>query len=86
MTSNPAECFVYITPPGDVLAVTAGKFVLEEIRKGDPLGRFVYGKYYLDNSRAVPIDPIESKLSGTTYETVRLGGVFGALRDAGLDF
>ena len=73
MTSNPAECFVYITLPGDVSAVTAGKFVLEETRQGDPLGRFVYGKSYLDNPRAVPIDPIELKLSGTTYETVRLG-------------
>jgi len=41
MTSNPAECFVYITLPGDVSAVTAGKFVLEETRQGDPLGRFV---------------------------------------------
>ena len=72
MTSNPAECFVYITLPGGVSAVTAGKFVLEETRQGDPLGRFVYGKSYLDNPRAVPIDPIELKLSGTTYETVRL--------------
>jgi serine/threonine-protein kinase HipA len=86
MTSNPVECFVYITLPGDVSAVTAGKFVLEETRQGDPLGRFVYGKSYLDNPRAVPIDPIELKLSGTTYETVRLDGVFGALRDAGPDF
>jgi serine/threonine-protein kinase HipA len=86
MTSNPAECFVYITLPGDVSAVTAGKFVLEETRQGDPLGRFVYGKSYLDNPRAVPIDPIELKLSGSTYETVRLDGVFGALRDAGPDF
>jgi len=86
MTSNPAECFVYITLTGDVSAVTAGKFVLEETRQGDPLGRFVYGKSYLDNPRAVPIDPIELKLSGTTYETVRLDGVFGALRDAGPDF
>lgn len=86
MTSNPAECFVYITLPGDTSAVTAGKFVLEETRQGDPLGRFVYGKSYLDNPRAVPIDPIELKLSGTTYETVRLDGVFGALRDAGPDF
>ena len=72
MTSNPAECFVYITLPGDVSAITAGKFVLEETRQGDPLGRFVYGKSYLDNPRAVPIDPIELKLSGITYETVRV--------------
>lgn len=87
MTSNPvSECFVYITLPGDVSAVTAGKFVLGNNRMGDPLGRFVYGRSYLENPRAVPIDPLELKLTDATYETVQLNGVFGALRDAGPDF
>lgn len=87
MTSNPAsECFVYITLPNEVSAVTAGKFLLDKTRAGDPLGRFVYGRSYLANARAVPIDPVELKLSAKTYETVQLNGVFGALRDAGPDF
>src|SRR6476646_7481099 len=86
MTSNRApECFVYITLPGAVAAVTAGKFLLETNRAGAPFGRFVYGRSYLNNSNAVPIDPVELALSDTTYETVRLNGVFGALRDAGPD-
>jgi len=87
MTSDSAsECFVYITLPGAVSAVTAGRLVLETTRRGDPLGRFVYGRSYLANPKAVPIDPVELKLSGETYETVQLNGVFGALRDAGPDF
>lgn len=87
MTSDSArECFVYITLPGAVSPITAGRFVLDETRAGVPFGRFVYGRSYLDNPRAVEIDPVELKLSRRTYETVRLKGVFGALRDAGPDY
>jgi serine/threonine-protein kinase HipA len=84
-SSRPTECFVYITLPGAREAVTAGRFVLEQTRSGDALGRFVYGRSYLGNPDAVEIDPIELKLSDQTYETVRMNGVFGALRDAGPD-
>ena len=87
MTSSAvSECFVYITLPGEVAPITAGRFVLDKNRTGIPLGRFVYGRSYLENLRAVPIDPVELKLSRNTYETVRLNGVFGALRDASPDF
>lgn len=87
MTSNPAsECFVYITLPGGVTAVTAGRFVLSTTRTGTPFGQFVYGKSYLQNPSALPIDPVELHLSEKTYETVQLNGVFGALRDSGPDF
>lgn len=87
MSSNSArECFVYITLPGKTSAITAGKFVLEQTDAGTPLGRFVYGQSYLKNAEAVPIDPVELKLSNETYSTVHLKGVFGALRDAGPDY
>ena len=87
MTSKFAkECFVYITLPGETSAVTAGRFVLDDNPMGGSRGRFVYGRSYLENPRAVPIDPVELKLIGRTYETVQLNGVFGALRDAGPDF
>lgn len=72
--------------PGTNEFVTAGRFVLEPDRTGVPVGRFVYGKSYLDNPDAVPIDPIELKLANTTYQTTALKGVFGALRDAGPDY
>lgn len=87
MTSkSPAECFVYITLPGETESVTAGKFELTQDRRGNALGRFVYGKTYLARGNAVAIDPIELKLAGETYETARLNGVFGALRDSGPDY
>jgi serine/threonine-protein kinase HipA len=86
MTFNPAsECFVYITLPRAVSAVAAGKFVLYTNRAGAPLGKFVYGRSYLNNPKALPIDPLELLLSDKTYETAQLNGVFGALRDAGPD-
>jgi serine/threonine-protein kinase HipA len=86
MTSNPAsECFVYITLPRAVSAVIAGRFVLTANRAGTPVGKFVYGRSYLNNPKSVPIDPVELHLSEKTYETVQLNGVFGALRDAGPD-
>jgi serine/threonine-protein kinase HipA len=81
-----SECFVYITLPGQTQAVTAGRFVLTKDRRGGVQGRFAYGTHYLARSNAVAIDPFELKLSDETYETNRLGGVFGALRDAGPDY
>jgi serine/threonine-protein kinase HipA len=87
MTSSPAsECFVYITLPRAISAVTAGRFVLTTNRAGAPLGKFVYGRSYLNNPKRVPIDPLELHLSDKTYETVQLNGVFAALRDSAPDF
>jgi serine/threonine-protein kinase HipA len=87
MTSKPnTECYVYITLPGETESITAGRFELSKDRRGDALGRFVYGKSYLARADAVAFDPIELKLSGNTYETARLNGVFGVLRDAGPDY
>jgi serine/threonine-protein kinase HipA len=88
MTSraSSSECFIYITLPGQITATTAGKFVLTQNTRGDALGRFVYGRSYLENTEAVEIDPVELKLSTRTYETAQLNGVFGALRDAGPDY
>ena len=85
MTSKatPTECFVYITLPGQTEPVTAGRF---ELNQSAPLGRFVYGRTYLEYKDAVEFDPNELKLSTRTYETASLKGVFGALRDAGPDF
>jgi serine/threonine-protein kinase HipA len=87
MTSDATqECFVYITLPNAVSAVTAGRLVIETDPLGDPLGRFVYGRSYLEHPDAVDIDPVELKLAEVTYETIQMNGVFGALRDAGPDF
>ncbi|MGQ0834704.1 MAG: type II toxin-antitoxin system HipA family toxin [Gammaproteobacteria bacterium] len=80
------ECYVYIALPGETELITAGRFELTRDRRDVPLGRFVYGRRYRERPDAVPIDPIELKLSSRVYETVTLNGVFGALRDAGPDY
>ena len=86
ISDNTKECFVYIALPGETEFVTAGRFELGVNRAGIPLGRFVYGTSYLERQNAVPVDPLELKLSKTTYETTILKGVFGALRDASPDY
>ena len=88
MTSDPhpSECYVYITLPDKTDPVTAGRFTLTTDRAGNPLGRFVYGRRYLERPDAVAFDPVELKLADRTYETTALKGVFGALRDSGPDY
>lgn len=85
ISEAPAECFVYITLPGQTEPVTAGRFALSVDRRGAPEGRFVYGRSYLERPNAVALDPVELKLSPRTYSTAALNGVFGALRDASPD-
>lgn len=86
MTSERTQCFVHIWLPGAVEAVTAGKFQLTQGRNGTPLGRFVYGKSYLQRADAVPFDPVQLVLSDKTHETTALNGVFGVLRDSSPDY
>ncbi len=86
MTFDNAECYVYITLPGQTEAVTAGRFTLARDRRGIVVGRFIYGRTYRDRPDAVEIDPKQLRLSSQAYRTARRGGVFGALRDSGPDF
>jgi serine/threonine-protein kinase HipA len=66
--------------------VTAGRFVLTKDRRGNGIGRFVYGKSYREREDAVEIDPIDLKLGEHTYQNARLNGMFSSIRDAGPDF
>lgn len=81
-----SECFVYIALPRETEFVTAARYRRDFDRHGVAIGRFVYGKSYLARNDAVPLDPVELKLSSRTYETRVLNGVFGALRDASPDY
>ena len=86
ISKGASECFVYIALPGSAEFVTAARFVLGTDRAGNPRGELVYGRSYLARADAVPIDPVELKLSPATYQTLSLKGVFGALRDASPDY
>ncbi|CAN5144770.1 hypothetical protein BH10PSE8_BH10PSE8_09530 [soil metagenome] len=79
------ETYVYITLPGATAAVTVGRFEHMVDRNGVTAGRFVYVRRYRERPDAVEIDPVELRLGSAGYETVRLNGVFGALRDSGPD-
>lgn len=79
-TSDPQRCYVYLQLPDTLDVVTCGLF--EHARD---VGRFVYGNHFLADPRAVELDRIELPLRTGTFETARLGGIFGALRDASPD-
>lgn len=81
MTSE-HECFVYIVLPGATEFVTAGRFRISTGSTGDPAGAFVYGRRYREHADAVELDPVELRLTDHVYETARMEGCFGAIRDA----
>jgi len=84
MPISKERAYVYLQLPGSLEIVTAGFFEQED-RAGIPLGVFVYNPAYLSRSDAVPLDPFELPLRQGRFETVKLNGIFGALRDASPD-
>lgn len=78
------RAYVYLQLPGSLETVTAGFFEQQE-RAGVALGVFVYSPAYLERSDAVPLDPFELPLREGRFETVKLSGIFGSLRDASPD-
>lgn len=86
MVNADQECFVYVVLPGQTSFVTAGRFALRRNRSGDPVGRFVYGRSYRQRPDAVELDPVELRLVAEQFQTARMSGFFGALRDALPDF
>jgi serine/threonine-protein kinase HipA len=81
-----SDLFVHVVLSGQTSFVTAGRFELSSDRLGNPRGRFVYGRRYLERADAVALDPLELPLESRTFETLRMKGLFGALRDAGPDY
>lgn len=78
------RAYVYLQLPGSLETVTAGFFEQQE-RAGVALGVFVYSPAYLERSDAVPLDPFELPLREGRFETVKLSGIFGSVRDASPD-
>ncbi len=84
MTSE-RECFVYIVLPDETEFVTAGRFRwVDDVDGGT--GKFVYGRAYRERVDAIELDPVELLLSERVYETARMDGFFGAIRDSMPDF
>src|SRR5438552_714412 len=75
-----SSCYVYLQLPGTLQTVTCGRYV-----QTGAIGRFVYARSYLENPAAVELEKFELPLRPGTFETARLGGMFGSLRDASPD-
>lgn len=84
VTSSSQRVYVYLQLPGSLEVVTAGSYTLS-MREGVPLGVFKYSPKYLTRSEAVPLEPFELPLIAGPAETVKLNGIFGALRDGSPD-
>ncbi len=83
MTSN-GGTYVFVQLPTTRETVICGRYEVDET--GDArIGRFVYGRTYLDRSNAVAIDPINLPLNDTEFTTTKVDGMFGALRDTAPD-
>ena len=83
MTSR-GGTYVFVQLPSTREIVICGRYELEEV--GDEhLGRFVYGRTYLDRPDAVAIDPVNLPLGDTEFTTTKINGMFGAMRDTAPD-
>lgn len=84
MTSSDQRAYVYLQLPQSLDVVTAGFYELD-VSHGVAAGTFVYNPTYLQRADAVPLDPYELPLVPRRVQTVKLKGIFGALRDASPD-
>ena len=84
MASSDRRAYVYLQLPQSLEVVTAGFYELG-FSQGVPTGSFVYNPTYLQRADAVPLDPYELPLAPRRAQTVKLKGIFGALRDASPD-
>jgi serine/threonine-protein kinase HipA len=78
------RAYVYLQRPGSMEVVTAGRYTLAA-RDGVAVGRFLYNPAYLEDRRAVPLDAFTLPLQEKSFETTKLRGMFGVLRDASPD-
>ncbi len=84
MANSDLRAYVYLQLPQSLEIVTAGLYELS-FPQGLPMGSFVYNPAYLKRADAVPLEAYELPLSPRRFQTVKLKGIFGALRDASPD-
>lgn len=82
MTSDAKKVFVWIFLPGDIKPTLCGLFSHQTTVSGGVVGKFVYGKSYLANPDALPVDPVVLPCNGREFSTTAFNGVPSALLDA----
>lgn len=75
------KSFVFVQLPGETTSTVAGLYTHEDSIT-PALGTFVYGKSFLRNSNAVPLDPVALPLREVEFKTTLTEGFFGVIRDA----
>jgi serine/threonine-protein kinase HipA len=75
--------YVFIYLPGEVTAVPAGRFDHDD---DAGVGRFAYGRRYLDRPEAIAVDAVALPLGAQPVPVATNGGLYGAFRDASPDF
>ena len=84
MVSSNQRAYVYLQLPQSLEVVTAGFYELG-FPQGLATGSFVYNPASLKRPDAVALESYELPLSPRRFQTVKLKGIFGALRDASPD-
>jgi serine/threonine-protein kinase HipA len=82
---SPDTLWVWVHLPQAVEPVLCARFTLDISAAGIPVGRFVYGRSYLERADALPLDPIALPLQPREFTTTHLQGWFSVLLDAGPD-
>ena len=81
MISERGALFLWIYLPGATASVVAGRLDVGHTVAGS-VGRFVYGKSYLDRPNAIPLDPVTLPLNSKEYTFTTLKGFPGVVLDA----
>lgn len=84
MAISEQRLYVYLQLPQSLDVATAGLYEIDS-SSGVETGSFFYNPTYLARADAVPLEPFELPLTPQRFRTVKLRGIFGALRDASPD-
>jgi len=80
-----SDIWVWAWLRGDTSPTLAGRFRHTRLPGGSLTGyrgEFVYGASYLGNPDKLALDPLQLPIVGKVFETTRLEGFFGTIRDA----
>ena len=81
MAEKKLVVFIYL--PGETAAVPAGIFAHDS---GIHVGRFAYGRKYIDRPQAISVDPVALPVGIPCREVTINRGIYGAFRDAAPDY
>lgn len=86
MTSDAQRVFVWAFLPGDATPTLCGRLTIAPAAAGHQVATFVYGRTYLANPAALPLDPFRLPLQERAFEAAGTSGgepdVFGVIADA----